>query len=260
MGDTAGARTALLEARRLALEQGNLRIFAATSYNMATQLLEAGKADTARIIAEELLAQARTTGDQQDLSAGLTALGHAYHDLGDHSAARDTLLRALEMAQRAADLSMLNEGNRLLAQTYAALGDHGKAWEAINTHMRYKDSLYTVEKTAEIDRLQAEFESEKKDQHITDLQERGVLVRARNRWLGIGIGALALAASLIVVVLLQKRRKDVAALNARLALERAEKDRLDEQLDHKRRELTAKALHLSQKNELLQDLKEHGDG
>lgn len=202
------------------------------------------------------LAIARTIDIPMTVSEALNEIAKAQLMKGMTNDAEASIDEAIAVAQDIRSLEKEHQAWETKSRIHQAQGRADLALTAYQRYVVLNDSMFRLEKTAEIDRLQTEFESERKDQHIADLQERSALVKARNRWLRIGIAALALVAVLIVVIVLQKRRKDMAVLGAKLALERAEKDRLDEQLDHKRRELTAQALHLAQKNELLQTLKE----
>ena len=80
------------------------------------------------------------------------------------------------------------------------------------------DSIFKLEKTAEIDRLQTEYETEKKEAAIQHLESEAELEKERKQWLIIGLMAMTIAAIAIILNVIQKRRKDRSLHRAQMDL------------------------------------------
>lgn len=193
------------------------------------------------------------------MSDCLNEIAKALMTKGKLQAAADTIRSAIELAQSGFSLEKEKDAWETQSKIQSAMGNFKEALNASTKQRLLSDSLFAKKKSNEIARLQALFESEQKDRSIANLAKQNELEQAKSNWLKLGIVTTILAAAFILFGIVQKRKKDKAVLEGKLALERSERERIDEQLDHKKRELTEKALHLAQKNELLQALKRELD-
>ena len=139
-----------------------------------------------------------------------------------------------------------------LSAIYAAMGNNSKALESFKTYHEMNDSILSNERVLAMTELETKYETEKKEQEIVILEERQKISKLRQSVL-----ALALLGLLIFLISLwsyyrQKVKRDLI-LKEKLDQEIAFKNK---DLDFKKQELTAFALQLSQKNELLENLKE----
>ena len=197
---------------------------------------------------------AERMGDDNALSDALNAIAQADLALNTPQAALDSAERAIIIAQRIGSLEKEHQAWDTKSRALEALGRPHLALEAYKRYLVLNDSMYQMNKTAEIDRMQLAFETRQKEAAIASLENEVRLDQARKRWLRIGIVALAVAALAILFAVVQRRRRDRQLHAAQLELQQARNEKLTQQLDHKRRELTEKALHLAQKNELMRDL------
>ena len=112
-----------------------------------------------------------------------------------------------------------------------------------------KDSIFNIDKAKQIDELQTQYEAAKKDAEIITLNKNAEIDATRKRALSIGLVLLFITAASIIYSILQRRKKEkeLAAEKLRSA---------NEQLEFKKKELTAKALQLAKKNEFLQSLEQ----
>lgn len=134
-------------------------------------------------------------------------------------------------------------------------GDAEGALDSFKLYAQYKDSIFSVEKAAEIDRLQTEYDTERKENEIAQLESDKALDAARKRALIAIIIGLSVAAILIIVSIVLKRRKDRQLHEAEIEIQEVEKEKLTQELEFKKKELTSKVLHIAQKNEMLIELK-----
>ncbi|MEM7163515.1 MAG: hypothetical protein AAF487_13870 [Bacteroidota bacterium] len=118
-------------------------------------------------------------------------------------------------------------------------------------YIELNDSLLGQEKLAEIKRLEIQFESEQarsslalRDSENKLLQSQNKAARNRN------FALAALLAVLVLFTLYLVRRKNNA-----LRIKDLAKENLEQELNHKNKELTSQALQIAQKNELLENLK-----
>jgi len=207
------------------------------------------------LIAESLTIS-RKNNDLPYVVNGLVAYAQIALKRKAPAAAIDSLNACLEILKISADIKQEIEVLRYLSIAHAQIGSYRDAHDANIGRINLKDSLFHMQKSEEINRLQIQFNTEKKDQAIASLATQNELEQEKSNWLKMALAGLGLAALFVILAIIQKRRKDKTVLEGKLALERSERERLDEQLDFKNRELTEKALHLAQKNELLQNLKQ----
>ncbi|MFS4494032.1 tetratricopeptide repeat protein [Maribacter sp. 2308TA10-17] len=131
--------------------------------------------------------------------------------------------------------------------------DDYKSYETI------KDSLFTVEKSQQIEELRAIYDTEKKEQQIaqqeteiTLLEEKEKVSRLQKIALGGGLSLSALALGFGFYGFRQRTKKnklEKEKMDAELAFKKSE-------LDFKKKELTTQALQLAKKNETLENLKQ----
>ena len=120
-----------------------------------------------------------------------------------------------------------------------------KIYKSIN------DSVYNIEKSREIERLKTEFETKEKEQQIAIqeneielLEEKEKVSALQKSLLG---GGLLLSLALVGFGFYGFKQK--------IARNKLEKEKVDAELDYKKKELTTHALHLAKKNEVLESLK-----
>jgi len=119
--------------------------------------------------------------------------------------------------------------------------------EEMMAYQAVHDSIFKLERSKQVEELQTQYETEKKDAEIRDLTQTNELNRWRIWALLLGLIALAAFAYLIV----QKRKKDRLLFETEQALEKEKSQKAQVELEYKQKELTAKVLQLAHKNEFL---------
>jgi len=145
-----------------------------------------------------------------------------------------------------------------LAESAYLVKDYDVSYLSFKRYFVLRDSLLGAEKRREIAALEEEFEAEKRENEIAlHKKENDLLVEknlaSRNRNI-----ALAILVVLIVVIAfgLISRQRGKAQIQASLIkVKDVENDKLNQELAHRTRELTSKALFIAQNNELINDLK-----
>lgn len=160
--------------------------------------------------------------------------------------------RAIILADSVGNKDDLYQSYRDRSQAYAALGLHKKALEDHISYKSINDTVYNIEKSKEIERLKTEFETKEKEQQITfqkneiDLLEQKAKVNNLQKILL--VGGLLLSLVLFGFGFYGFRQK--------LKRNKAEKEKLDNELAFKKKELTTYTLNLARKNQVLEGLKE----
>ena len=102
---------------------------------------------------------------------------------------------AIQTAEKEKDLEQLRYAWRTLGQCYEFTGDYKRAYEAYQQYVLYKDSLTSIEKEKQLSELQVQYDTEKKEQSISQLtKEKETADFRRNTYLIIG--------TLVTVILL----------------------------------------------------------
>tara|TARA_R110002111_G_scaffold53605_1_gene93053 strand:- start:3766 stop:5637 length:1872 start_codon:yes stop_codon:yes gene_type:complete len=189
-------------------------------------------------------------------SWALKKLGDVYtEEMNMPEKALPYLNRAIVLADSIGNKDDLYQSYRDRSEAYAALGMHKKALEDHKTYKNINDSVYNIEKSKEIERLKTEFETKEKEQEITFqkneislLEQKAKVSNLQKLMLGLG-----LLMSLGIVGF------GFYGFKEKLKRNKLEKEKLDNELNFKKKELTTHALHLAKKNEVLENIKQQAE-
>ena len=182
-------------------------------------------------------------------------IGIAYLNLGDLEQALSWSTKSLELANRDIFLEKQRDAEKTLSDIYSKLGEHRKALEHYKNSVAVNDSIFQRDKSEQIMELQTRYETAEKEKEIQKLEAAAKMEELKTKSMAGGlVGVLLL--SLVIINREVKRRKKARELHqSQLKLAETKQARLEDQLAFKNRELTAQALHIAQKNEMLQSLK-----
>lgn len=176
--------------------------------------------------------------DEVGVASGYLMLGNYYIRRQMWDMALDPLSQAVELSMEQKSWELAAQGKRLLSEVFKNIRDFEAAYQ---THVEYT-ALADSTKKEELARLVTQLELQNQYDNEQKLQERQDNQRKlRNYILG-----SALMASLIIVLLLFRSQREKTR---RMHLQ---KQLLEEELDHKNRELTTNMLYLLRKNELIE--------
>jgi tetratricopeptide (TPR) repeat protein/DNA-binding CsgD family transcriptional regulator len=174
-------------------------------------------------------------------------LGNSLYALGEHKKALVEIKDGIALAKQIQSLELQENGHEIASKIYLKIGLLARALEEMTAYQAVHDSIFKLERSKQVEELQTQYETEKKDAEIRDLTQTNELNRWRIWALLLGLIALAAFAYLIV----QKRKKDRLLFETEQALEKEKSQQAQVELEYKQKELTAKVLQLAHKNEFL---------
>lgn len=193
----------------------------------------------------------RQYGETSLIGLNLRHLGELNNKKGDYRKALGYIQDALQIAEETGTRKKMIGDLLELSKAYAGLGRYKKAYEYHTEYHKLHDEILGKENIERMNELEVQYQTDNKEKEliiktneIKLLEEREQKAENEKLFLLISlIGATALAIA-VVYGLQQKMKRN-----------KAEREKLDKDLEFKEKELTTHALHLAHKNEVLLDLK-----
>ncbi len=207
---------------------------------------------------------------QHGIALNYRDLGTAFTQLGQFERALDYLNKAVELSQEIDAPQELMTHYEALAETYATQGNYAQAYDYRLKYFEIYQEVYNQEKEQQMAELETEYELDKKEKAIALQAQEIELLAQQNtiagyqRW-GLIVGFLLTAALAGVWYNRQRLKhqqerklleKDQLLSQERIRSSELAQQQLRQELDFKNRELTTHALHLGQKTELLEEVKD----
>jgi tetratricopeptide (TPR) repeat protein len=241
-----------------ALDAGYRKGIATATSERALLLFDMGKYTEALPIAKEAYEIIQDTDDNYKIAYEAILISRILLKLDRPVEAVSLLKKAQITAQNADLMPEVMESKKYLAQAFQYLGNYKEAFEYQSQWINLKDSVDGIEVRNTLNDIETRFETEKKQQLIDRLNEKNLEHEKRNK-LFIGL-LLASFAGLIMLIFIIWLRNKTLRQNRILHLKEQEimsleNLQLGRELDYKSRELTTAAVHLINKNEVLNNLK-----
>jgi tetratricopeptide (TPR) repeat protein len=226
--------------------------------------------DKATIIEQEI-------GDQEGYSTTLTKIAETYYKLKDFRSAKENAFLCLEISKKIKSLIQQNNIYKLISDIYKAEGNHQKSLEYLELYLSSSNKIFSIEKSREIENIKTLYEVEKKEIEIKSLHQKTEILEqenqiqklnlARNRLLGILIGVALFIVILTSIFLISRQRmkikKNKQIHNAKKALMdveikniNLEKNKLNSELEFRKKELGNMASHIIEKNNLIEKIEQ----
>ena len=231
---------------------------ASLTNNIGICLMELGQYGPANENFLRALALRKELDDARGQAQVLNNLGKNQVNFGRFAEARDHFQQALAIGERIGSGESMVISLESLSLVYDTLGQHEAALDAHRAFKTLNDSLYNVDSRLTMARMEEEFRRDKEREMFRVEGARKDAENARQRiWNWALIGALFFLAltTYLVTKVLRQRVRTSRLEQEKLRLERekleAEQAALQENLAAKDRELTANALFLLKRNELI---------
>ncbi|MBC3757543.1 tetratricopeptide repeat protein [Hyunsoonleella sp. SJ7] len=223
-------------------------LVAANYSNMADIYSRNGEHKKALNMLEKSQAITKKIGSTNNLIIGHNQIGEVAVRIKDYKRAIKNYSKGIQLADSINALDVIRDSYHGRSIANEKLGNYVAALSDQRQYQIYNDSLFNETKAKQIDELKAQYEAEKREQQI-QLQKREIDLLEKKSEINtlymvlLGFGLLL---SLI----------GFYALRQKLKRSKTEKEKLNLELDFKKKELTTHALHLAKKNEVLENLKQ----
>jgi len=224
---------------------------AGTYNNLGQVYMETDSISKAKILFEKSLEISKNYEQKFLVGLNLTALGNVELSLNNNRKALRYYKEALAIDMETQAKNDIKSDYLNISKAQAKIGNYKKAYENHVKFFKLHDELLSKENYERINELEIQYQTEKKEKELIIKQNKIKLLEERKQktenekiFLLISlIGALALAIAIYYAQLQKMNRNKI------------EREKLDNDLQFKEKELTTHALHLAHKNEVLIELK-----
>jgi tetratricopeptide (TPR) repeat protein len=185
----------------------------------------------------------------------LSDIGLVYSKKGVADSSVFFLNKALSMAKQ---YNLILEEQRIyykFYQVYKSINEYKKALMYYEMYRNISDSISSEKIAEKIAELNSRFETDLKDQRIKQLILNREITEAKNRTLLISAGLFVIILVLLAAILYYRKHTQARLLTIKGKLLEKEKTELDKELSFKQKLLTSHALHMTQKNRILQNIR-----
>lgn len=218
------------------------------------------------------------TGDMEGYATTLNNIATTYYEQTYYEPALINALKCLDISRQINSLVQLNRVYKLLADIYKAEKNFPKAYEYLDLFVSSSDSLFNIEKAREIENVKTLYEVEKKEAEIESLHQKTEILEKENKIQELRLGRNRLvgifAAGILIMVIISsvlfinrqriKIKKDKQIHDTKKSLMDLEiknvileKNKLNSELEFRKKELTAMASQIIEKNNLIEEIEGH---
>jgi tetratricopeptide (TPR) repeat protein len=210
--------------------------------NLGKLEIERGNFDKGYVYLHKSLQTRKLINDKSGISRSYLFLGNYYKTMGNMDSALYYAQKSLEIGEEMNELMTIKNSSMMLFEIYYEMGDFKNA---LDYHMAFKnasDSLINHAKIEEMTRLQMQFEFEgaEKEKEAARQQTRYIYL--------ISLTGLVLLTSIFSLLFFLSKSRNRAM--------KLEKEKLEEDMKIKNKELTTNVIYLIQKNELIDNITE----
>jgi len=203
-------------------------------------------------LSEQALQIHEKTGSKNKVVESLADLGMVYNEMKLYRKAIEYFDRALELAVEIGVKENIRMAYYDRAISYEKLGNYQQALQDYKAYKNMEDSIFSETKSQQIEEMRTIYETEQKEQQIALQQNEIDLLEEKNK-VNLLRQILLIAGIVLCIVIIGLV---YFAMRQKVKRKQLEKEVLDKELEFKKQELTTHALHLANKNEILEDLKD----
>lgn len=238
------------------------------SENVGSALMRLGQLDDAFSYFQKAEAIYQDQGDNDQLAHVYMNYGDYYSQQKNYKAALPYFNKAYRYARMSQNSKQIQNALESLYRVNKLFGMDKRALAYLEQYKAFADSLNTEEAYGQMAKLETRYKTLEKEFEIKTLKQKQEISQARQRLLVFIIMGLALISALMVFLIQLKRRKDrqihqqvelVYEKEKELTLSELERSKLKERklqqgLEYRSKQLSTHALHMMQKNSILQDI------
>ncbi|TMM55960.1 tetratricopeptide repeat protein [Maribacter algarum] len=186
-------------------------------------------------------------GFTNDILSPYSSIGNLYAQINDFEKSKYFLDKVIEQAESNNLIKDASLGYQRRSVLFSKMKQYDLALNDYKKFKAFKDSMFNTSKSRQIEELRAIYDTEKKEQQIA-LQEQEITVLEQEASIS-ALQKLLMALGLLLSLL------GFYALRQKMKRNKLEKEKVDAELEFKKKELTTHALNLARKNETLENLK-----
>lgn len=202
----------------------------------------------AKSLFEESLFLVEKSNVKYGIYQNLVELGITYDSMNESSLAIPYFNKAIIGADSTGSKPILRKAYLNRSKVYENLDNYKLALRDFQNYKSISDSIFNTTKLQQVEELKTIYETEKKEQQIA-LQEKEIIVLEQKAKVS-NLQRLLMGIGLLLAIL------GFYALRQKMKRHNLEKEKVDNELAFKKKELTTHALHLAKKNEVLEGLKQ----
>lgn len=216
-----------------------------------------GDYSKAQSIQNELINNSQGDGQEYLLAENSLALGKTLLALGDFPGSIEKLKASIRLFTQLGMESLTRDAQQFLSQAYEALGDYENSLTAFKAFKEIDETIYTEERTNRFSELQTIYETEKKalklslqEEEIKSLYAQAEADRFVKILYATGMVSVILISGLLFFGFRQRIKRKQAARKQQEVIYQNE-------IAFKKKELASQTLHLIQKHNFIEELKEN---
>jgi len=196
--------------------------------------------------------------------------GELYYAIYQYDSSVFYLNKSLALSKQIGYSSIYKRSLQILVQVYEETSDFEKAYMYYRQFTQYSDSVSGEQVQIKIAELETKYETAKKEQDILELRHHQEIQQSEKKMLYTVLAGLVIGFVLILVFIWQKRKKDKEIhrqkelfhkkaqelSEAELEKRRIQEEELRQSVLYKSKQLSTHALHMMQKNTLLQEIQD----
>ena len=196
-------------------------------------------------------------GDTVSIASVHNALSELYFVNKNYDAAYNNAIKAYQISSQKNLMKILAESSFSISKILEIQGNFRSALYYYKIHKRTKDNLLDLEKLKVLEDTEVKYNVEKIEMQKLELENAAIEDEKNLRSLGkylSGLGILFLIFVAVFGVFAYKKQNEKKMNSERSLRLKRKIDLLNSQINEKNRELTSKALMISQNNEILKDV------
>lgn len=217
--------------------------------NLGNVYLEKSLPDSAEYYLSLGLEMSNFTGDLNRMSSIRISIGKLYLSKGNWELAHENIKTGYELASQNLNFTNMSIASELLSELYGEKKDYENAYEYYIIYRNIDDSLHNKKSLEKITQMEMNLYYDLKN------EVRRIEVQQTNlRYFTIAF--ILVSISILVILLYGRQRirtRQIRTMGENLKIE---KEQLQEEIDHKNRELTTNVMFLVKKNELINYISE----
>ncbi|PRX55514.1 tetratricopeptide repeat protein [Flagellimonas meridianipacifica] len=248
LGEYDTAKKVLQQSVSLSREMKSVVLEGTAIRNLGTAYLKEGNPPESIPYYTKAISIHRENEMTIELVRSLAYAADAYNAMNKPNLAINHLNEAIKIREADGGIGGWGELFEGRSTAWELLGNYKNALVDHKQYQTLKDSAFQKEKMQQINELRTIYDTEKKEQQIV-LQEKEITVLEQQAEIGT-LQKILLGGGLVLSLI------GFYGIRQKLKRNKLEKEKVDSELEFKKKELTTHALHLAKKNEVLEGLKQ----